>query len=307
MALRSMPYAMPSGVTRAGNRLRRSVSLSILLDHIAPMEICDEKPEVRFGLFENVRVLKMLMRTEQCDFQRNVAQCGDALALLRSLPRVCGALMFFDPQHRSVLDHLKFGNEDSRQRGRAALPAMAEETIDAILIEGTGVLKPGGYLMLWADTFRICQAHHLRVAHALQTVDLISWDSERMGMGKRSRRRGDYLLILQKPPVSARSWKDHSLTNRWAEKVDRKIHPHIKPIELTRRLIAAVTEPGDLVVDPAAGSFIVMRAAHALGRDFAGCDIAYDSAESRFSTDLFAWEKYRCGSEAPFAAREGEP
>ena len=46
-----------------------------------------------------------------------------------------------------------------------------------------------------------------------------------------------------------------------AEKVDRKIHPHAKPVDLIARLIGAVTKPGDLVVDPAAGGFIVMHVA----------------------------------------------
>ena len=41
------------------------------------------------------------------------------------------------------------------------------------------------------------------------------------------------------------------------------------------RLIAAVTQPDDLVVDPAAGGFTVMHVAHELGRRFVGCDIAY--------------------------------
>jgi site-specific DNA-methyltransferase (adenine-specific) len=108
----------------------------------------------------------------------------------------------------------------------------------------------------------------------LKPVDLIAWDSLRIGMGKRSRRRGDYLLVYQKPPVRVGStWKDHGIPSRWPEKVDRGIHPHIKPIGLIERLIAATTEPGDLVVDPAAGSFVVMRAAHKLGRNFIGCDL----------------------------------
>jgi len=66
--------------------------------------------------------------------------------------------------------------------------------------------------------------------------------------------------------------------SRWPEKVDRNIHPHVKPIGLITRLIAATTHPGELVVDPAAGSFVVMRAAHQLGREFVGCDLAYDAA-----------------------------
>jgi site-specific DNA-methyltransferase (adenine-specific) len=206
-------------------------------------------------------------------FDLNVAQRGDALELLRSLPDACTPLAFFDPQHRGVLDHLKFGNEGARQRGRASLPPMTEEYIDEACREIARILRPSAYLMLWADTFGLCEAHHLRIANVVKPVDLIAWDSLRIGMGKRTRRRGDYLLVLQKPPVSARTWRDHGIPNRWPEKVNRGLHPHIKPIGLIKRLVGAVTEPGDLVVDPAAGSFGVMHVALQLGRNFMGCDL----------------------------------
>jgi DNA methylase len=39
----------------------------------------------------------------------------------------------------------------------------------------------------------------------------------------------------------------------------------------------ATTEARDLVIDPAAGSFTVLRAAHQLGREFIGCDLTYKS------------------------------
>jgi site-specific DNA-methyltransferase (adenine-specific) len=68
-------------------------------------------------------------------FARNIAQQGDALNLLKLLPDACAALAFFDPQHRSVLDKLQFGNEGARQRDRCALPAMGEDYIDACLRE----------------------------------------------------------------------------------------------------------------------------------------------------------------------------
>ena len=55
----------------------------------------------------------------------------------------------------------------------------------------------------------------------------------------------------------------------------RKTYPHAKPIGLIPPSIGAVTRPGDLVIDPAAGSFVVLHAARQLGRDFIGCDIAY--------------------------------
>ena len=117
--------------------------------------------------------------------------------------------------------------------------------------------------------------HHLRSpSDVFEIVDLITTDIGRIGQGARARYRGDYVLVMQRPPRKARTtWRDRGIPDRWIEKVDRRIHPHIKPIELITRLIAATTAPGELVVDPAAGSFVVMHAAHQLGRDFIGCDL----------------------------------
>jgi site-specific DNA-methyltransferase (adenine-specific) len=204
----------------------------------------------------------------------NAAQVGDALDLMWALPPGCSKLVFFDPQYRGGLDKLAYGNEGARQQERAKLPAMTESYIDACCREAARVLRPSGYLMLWADTFNLCEAHHQRIRDVLPCVDLIVWDNLRIGNGYRSRRRGSYLLVLQKPPLVARqTWTDHAIPDRWAETVDRKIHPHVKPLGLIKRLIGAVTQPGDLIIDPAAGSFVVLRAAHALRRDFVGCDV----------------------------------
>jgi site-specific DNA-methyltransferase (adenine-specific) len=214
-------------------------------------------------------------------FQQNAAQYGDALALLRSLSNSCSPVTIFDPQHREVLDKLAYGNEGARQRERCKLPAMSSDYVDACCREAARVLAPSGYLLRWIDTFGLCQAHHLRVADGLQCVDLIAWDNLRPGNGYRSRRCGDYLVVLQKAPVRAKvTWRDHGIRSRWPEKINlkiypRELYPHTKPIDLIAKLIGAITRPGDLVVDPAAGSFVVMHAAHQLGRDFVGCDIAH--------------------------------
>jgi site-specific DNA-methyltransferase (adenine-specific) len=214
----------------------------------------------------------------------DVAQRGDALDMLRSLPDSSGAVMVFDPQHRGVLDRLKFGNEGVRQIGRAALPPMSDEYIDACLREAARVLRPSAYVFLWVDTFNLCMAAHRRVSDVLPPVDLIAWDCLRMGMGKRSRRRGDYVLMLQKPPIAAKSWTDHAIPSRWQERVDRDRHPHCKPTELTARLITAITKPGDLVIDPAAGSFLTLEIAQLTGRKFIGVDITWGQNERNTSS-----------------------
>ena len=75
-----------------------------------------------------------------------MAQRGDALQLLQSLPVDCSPLGFFDPQYRANLDKQKYGNEGvSRQQRRCALPQMTGDYIDQSCREFARVLKPEGW------------------------------------------------------------------------------------------------------------------------------------------------------------------
>jgi hypothetical protein len=96
--------------------------------------------------------------------------------------RLVVPLAFFDPQHRGILDKLKFGNESARQKGRAMLPAMTDEYIDACCRECARLSTASGYLMRWIDTFGLCEAHHHRIAECYKCVDLIAWDNLRSGV-----------------------------------------------------------------------------------------------------------------------------
>ena len=95
---------------------------------------------------------------------------GDALALLRSLPDEAGAAAFFDPQHRSTLERLKYGNEGARQKLRFALPAMTDRYIEECCREIARVLRPCGYCFVWTDAFRLCRGDHLPFSDLLPCV-----------------------------------------------------------------------------------------------------------------------------------------
>ena len=56
-------------------------------------------------------------------------------------------------------------------------------------------------------------------------------------------------------------------------------YPTQKPIDLYERIIDASSAPGDLVIDPFAGSGTTLIAAKRLGRRFAGCDISSEAVE----------------------------
>lgn len=52
-----------------------------------------------------------------------------------------------------------------------------------------------------------------------------------------------------------------------------KLHPTQKPIPVLKRLINIFTDPGDVVIDPVAGSGSTLRAATELGRNAYGFEI----------------------------------
>ena len=200
----------------------------------------------------------------------------DALSLLGLVPDCTIPVAFFDPQYRGVLDRMAYGNEGkSRGKARCELSQMTESDISEIIQDISRVLTPTGHLFLWIDKFHLCTGFTGWLdGTQLETVDLITWNKMRTGMGYRTRRTCEYLVVLQKLPKRAKGvWSIHTIPDVWAEKIPHKDHAHQKPIDLQAELIAAVTNPGDVVLDPAAGSFSVMDAANSRGRNFLGCDI----------------------------------
>ncbi len=200
----------------------------------------------------------------------------DGLKLLSCLPKEAVPVAFLDPQYRGVLDKMNYGNEGkSREKRRCSLMQMNEETISQFIQGINNVLIPSGHLFLWIDKFHLCQGFsNWFNGTQLEVVDLIVWDKERIGMGYRSRRVSEYCVVFQKQPKRAKGvWKIHNIPDVWRERKEAKDHPHQKPLKLQAELIAAVTNEGDYVIDPAAGSFSVMKAAHLQNRNFIGCDL----------------------------------
>ncbi|MBD0865637.1 MAG: site-specific DNA-methyltransferase [Rhodobacteraceae bacterium] len=209
-------------------------------------------------------------------FKPNTRLQMDGLDFLAGQPETTYPAAFFDPQYRGVLEKLSYGNEGKdRGKRRCALKQMSEQVIGRFIREIDRVLTPSGHLFLWVDKFHLCRGVHPWLdGTGLDIVDLVTWDKATFGMGYRTRRRAEYCIILQKQPRRAKGvWKVHNIPDVIQERVFRKDHPHAKPVGLQGTLLAAVTDPGDTVIDPAAGSFSVLTAAQAHGRNFMGCDL----------------------------------
>lgn len=74
--------------------------------------------------------------------------------------------------------------------------------------------------------------------------------------------------------------KTHMIFNWFDWKRDGKdypkIHPSQKPVSVLKRLIEIFTDPGDVVIDPCAGSGATLRAARELGRNSYGFEVSRD-------------------------------
>ena len=238
----------------------------------------DFEPVCRASVFSNDRKIGSVDVDLPRGMELNSRQKMDGLDFLNRLPSNSFPVSFFDPQYRGILDKLEYGNEGaSRTARRCRLQQMSEETIADLIAGICDALVPTGHLFLWIDKFHLCQgfAHWLERT-SLEVVDLVVWDKRRMGMGYRTRRASEYLVVLQKFPRRAKGvWRLHNIKDVWAEPaLNRNSHPHRKPVQLQARLLEAVSNEGDIVIDPAAGSFSVMEAALSIDRNFLGCDIA---------------------------------
>jgi site-specific DNA-methyltransferase (adenine-specific) len=124
---------------------------------------------------------------------------------------------------------------------------------------------------------------------ALETANLrvnqmVVWDKQHFGMGWSFRNQHELIAAASKGVPRMADRGVGSVLSYPRPSSDW--HPSPKPVELMRRLIVATTEPGELVVDPFAGSAPIAEACRDLGRRYIGAEIVEEycqAAASRLS------------------------
>ena len=161
---------------------------------------------------------------ENSEYKINTENLADGLALMKDIKDDSIATAFFDTQYRGILDKIHYGNE-GKKRGiaRAGLQQMDELSIVRFIKEINRVVKPSGHLFLWIDKFHLCTGIHAWIELTdFNIVDMIVWDKGKIGMGYRTRRKSEYLMVLQKSPVLTKGcWIDHSIPDVWLEKTEK--------------------------------------------------------------------------------------
>ncbi len=224
--------------------------------------------------------------------------CGDAFDVLGKLPAGRVDLLFADPPYNL---NKSFGKEKFRER----TPEDYEAWIDTWLSLCVPLLKPTASVYICGD-WRSAAAIQRAGSRYFRTQNRITWEREKGRGAKRNWKSSsediwfftvsdDFTFNLDAVKVRRRvlapyteggkpkdwdagkdgNFRDTHPSNLWTDisvpfwsMPENTDHPTQKPEKLLAKIILASTRPGDLILDPFAGSGTTAVTAKKLGRHF---------------------------------------
>jgi len=146
------------------------------------------------------------------------------------------------------------------------------------------VLKPGGHFFCFMPACK-----HDTIDYIYEQVKLAEkagftfnsqwvWDKGVISLGYNGRPRHELIMFFSKGKrrmTSDRSIPD-VLAYRRLMSLKKKIHQTEKPVDLIAELVKFTTDPGDIILDPFAGSFSLGSACRKLGRHAIGIELSKD-------------------------------
>ena len=237
---------------------------------------------------------------------KNTVICGDSFEVLKKLPAASFDLLFADPPYNLTKS---FGKEAFRELTSDEYEAW----LDSWLILCLPLLKPTASIYICGD-WRSSSAIQRLGSKYFQLQNRITWEREK-GRGAKANWKNaaediwfftvsdefvfnlDAVKLRRKVMApykengqpkdwnasDAGNFRDTHPSNIWTDITvpfwsmpENTPHPTQKPEKLLAKVILASTNPGDLILDPFAGSGTTAVAAKKLGRDFVAIEADED-------------------------------
>ena len=133
-------------------------------------------------------------------------------------------------------------------------------------------LRPGGIVIIFTDYKRMADMCYVATVTGLRPAACVAWVRTRPGTGGLFCASWNPVLIVSRgiPDAVDRAAVRNVIT---ADYPARRTHPYQKPAAVYEHILALACRPGDLVLDPFAGSGSSRDAAAKLGLRWRGCDI----------------------------------
>jgi site-specific DNA-methyltransferase (adenine-specific) len=143
------------------------------------------------------------------------------------------------------------------------------------------VLNPGGWCLAMVGSIYIDPVIALMAAGLIYrdhiTISFPGGHHSRIAATK-TFQAAKLIVVLQKPPLRKPPQWGPNLIAAAKNGHDKSLHPWQQNQEVFEKLIERFTLPGDLIVDPFAGSGTTLRAALAVGRFAWGSDVDADTS-----------------------------
>lgn len=196
---------------------------------------------------------------------------ADALEWIGVQPQGEATVVVFDPPY-AVGTPVR-GRED----GAAGSVFGPLSFMSRTLAASAKALKPGGVCMIFADWRRMADLAYIASTVGLRPATTIAWVRTRPGTGGLFRASWDPILIVARGVPAA---LDRAAVRNVVEAnyPSKRSHPYEKPPEVFRHVFRRVCRPGDIVLDPFAGSGVSGRVAAEMDLRWRGCDIDPDYA-----------------------------
>ena len=221
---------------------------------------------------------------------------------LRTLPDASVDLVVTDPPYESLEKHRAVGTTTRLKHSKSSsndwFTIFPNARFLELFAEVHRVLKKGTHFYLYCDQETAFVAKPIGEEVGFKFWKPLIWDKVAIGMGYHYRSRYEMILFFEK---GKRRLNDLGVADVITEKRFHRASPTEKPVRVNEVLISQATAPGDIVIDPFAGTGSTGVAALGLGRHFWGNDIsdkAFAIAEERL--DQISDRRLRA---PPFAQR----
>lgn len=195
---------------------------------------------------------------------------GDAIQLMRSLPAECVDMVFTDPPYRVISG----GTESKHAQGwKTSVLSKNDGRIfthnncspSDYMPEMFRVLKPGTHCYVMTNNLNLRDLLNVAAETGFRFHNLLVWRKNTCTANRWYMKEMELVCMFYKPP--ARVINNPSSKQIFEHDNPRdKRHPTEKPVALVQHYIENSSAPGDLVLDPFAGSGSSALAAQITGR-----------------------------------------
>lgn len=200
---------------------------------------------------------------------------GDAISLMATMPDNCVDMIFTDPPYRVISG----GTEHSKARGQFRMFANDTKSGDGKIFQHNDckipdylpqlfrLLKSGGHCYVMTNNLNLRELLNVGASVGFHFHNLLRWDKSNVTANRWYMKDCEYIVFFGKKPAktinhpgSKQGFKVANLASA------ARLHPTEKPVDLIRHYIENSSAPGDLVLDPFAGSGSTALAAILTGR-----------------------------------------